>query len=64
MAVRVEDVAPAHDVSESIAPEPSVEDDATSPGLPPAVDTELAEFSEGLGGLRPAFERGPVCETG
>ena len=47
MAVRVEDVVAAHDVSERIALEPSVEDDATSPGLPPVVDAEHAESSEG-----------------
>ena len=50
MAVRVADIVAAHDVSESIAPEPSVEDDATSPGLASVVDAEHAEFSEGLDG--------------
>ena len=53
MAVRVEDVVAAHDESESIAPEPSVDHDATSPSLPTVVDAECAEFSEGLDGRAP-----------
>ena len=53
MPVRVEDVVTTHDVSESIAPEPSVKDGATSPSLPRVVDAELPDFSEGLGACAP-----------
>ena len=43
-------------IGERSAPVPAVEDAAISPGLPPVLEAELAEFSAGIGGLCPTAE--------
>ena len=43
-------------IGERSAPVLAVEDAAISPGLPPVLEAELAEFSAGIGGLCPTAE--------